>query len=91
MRASERPQPEAPIFLTPRQQQVLGLVAAVAVEPGPAFSIRNNSEPDTLLNWAGESAGLVHEVLPAATIVERTVAQAETLLRNLAAVLQAKP
>ena len=63
------------------------LRAAVAAEPGPGFTVKNNSEPDTLLNWAGESSGLVHEILPAATIIERTIAQAEQLLRTAAAIL----
>ena len=59
---------------------------AVAAEPGPGFTMKNTSEPDTMLNWAGESAGLVHEILPAAEIVRRTAAEAETL-RNLTASL----
>jgi NAD(P)H-dependent flavin oxidoreductase YrpB (nitropropane dioxygenase family) len=44
-------------------------------------------EPPVDLNWAGESAGLVDELLPAAEIVRRTVAEAERLLRRVAAVL----
>jgi nitronate monooxygenase len=59
------------------------LLIAVTAEPGPAFTIKNNRDPDTFLNWAGESAGLVHEILPAAEIVRRTVAEAETRLRNV--------
>ena len=38
-------------------------------------------DPATEINWAGESSALVHAVLPAATIVERTVAEAESLLK----------
>lgn len=45
-----------------------------------------NSNPDTEINWAGESAGLVHDVLPAAEIVRRTVAEAEALIGRLTAV-----
>ena len=33
--------------------------------------------------WAGQGAGLVHEVLPAGEIVRRVTAQAETILREL--------
>jgi nitronate monooxygenase len=44
-------------------------------------------EPPMDLNWAGESAGLVDEILPAAEIVRRTVAEAERLLRNVAGLL----
>jgi hypothetical protein len=40
-----------------------------------------------MLNWAGESSGLVHEVLPAAEVVRRTIAEAEECLRNLGGVL----
>jgi nitronate monooxygenase len=35
---------------------------------------------DELSLWAGQSVGLVHEVLPAAEIVRRTVAEAERIL-----------
>lgn len=44
-------------------------------------------DPPLDLNWAGESSGLVEEVLPAAEIVRRTVAEAEQLLRKVSAVL----
>lgn len=40
---------------------------------------------DELSLWAGQSAGLVHGVLPAAEIVRRTVADAEALLARLGA------
>ena len=36
--------------------------------------------------WAGQSVGLVHEVLPAAEIVRRTLAEAEATLAALAAI-----
>ena len=44
-------------------------------------------EPRVDLNWAGESAGLVHEVLPAAEIVRSTAEEAEALLRRAFAAL----
>lgn len=40
--------------------------------------------PDTEINWAGESSGLVTEILPAAEVVRRTITEAETLLTRLA-------
>jgi nitronate monooxygenase len=43
-------------------------------------------DPDTAINWAGESSGLVDEVLPAAEVVRRTVAEAEALIARLAGV-----
>jgi len=54
-----------------------------------AWTAAHNSEPETMLNWAGESSGLVHEVLPAAEVVRRTVEEAEVLLRELAGVVSA--
>ncbi|MCC7363725.1 MAG: nitronate monooxygenase [Dehalococcoidia bacterium] len=53
-----------------------------------AWTSTHNSEPETVLNWAGESSGLIHEVLPAAEVVQRTVAEAEQLLRNVARVVR---
>ncbi len=44
-------------------------------------------DPPLDLNWAGESSGLVEEVLPAAEIVRRTAAEAEKLLRGVAGLL----
>lgn len=64
------------------------LRAEVAAQSEPsAWSAANTSAPDTLLNWAGESAGLVHDVLPAAEVVRRTAKEAESLLRNVGALL----
>lgn len=45
------------------------------------FVARLAQSPETVINWAGESSGLVHEVLPAAEVVTRTSQQAESLLR----------
>lgn len=45
--------------------------------------------PERKLNWAGEASGLVHELLPAAEVVSRTVAEAETWLANAARLLHA--
>jgi NAD(P)H-dependent flavin oxidoreductase YrpB (nitropropane dioxygenase family) len=39
---------------------------------------------EELSMWAGQGAGLVHEILPAAEIVRRTVADAEAVLAGLA-------
>ena len=59
------------------------LRVAVAAVPEPfGWTARNNQAPDTILNWAGESAGLVDGVRLAAEIVEETVTEAETLLRE---------
>ena len=64
------------------------LRAEVAAIPEPfGWTGRNNQAEDTLLNWAGESAGLVDAVRPAAEIVASTVAEAEALLRRAANLL----
>lgn len=64
------------------------LRAAVAAIPEPfGWTSRNNQAPDTILNWTGESAGLVDQVRPAGEIVARTVAEAEGLLRNATSVV----
>ncbi len=64
------------------------LRAEVARQAAPfAWTSGHNNRPENMLNWAGESAGLVHEILPAAEVVRRTVAEAEALLRRVAGVL----
>jgi nitronate monooxygenase len=64
------------------------LSTAVAAQSQPfAWTSANNNRPKNMLNWAGESSGLVHEVLPAAEVVRRTIAEAEECLRNLGGVL----
>jgi hypothetical protein len=44
-------------------------------------------DPTTQINWAGESAGLVDRVRPAAEIVRTVVADAEEHLRSTARLL----
>ncbi len=46
-------------------------------------------DPETEINWAGESAGLVQGIRPAADVVRETVAQAEQLLRSARDVVSA--
>ncbi|MCA9830335.1 MAG: nitronate monooxygenase [Dehalococcoidia bacterium] len=58
---------------------------AVAARPEPyGWTSQHNQDQDTVLNWAGESAGLIDRVRPAAEIVEETVRDAESLLRVVA-------
>ena len=60
------------------------LEAAVRSFEGPQpFMSQYENRPEMQLNWAGESSGLVDDVLPAAEIVRRTIAQAEELLARL--------
>ena len=62
------------------------LRAKVAAYPPSGF-VMELAEQGTTINWAGEGAGLVDEVLPAAEVVDRTVAEAEQLLRRATDVL----
>ena len=72
------------------QQEALRKEVA-AQEQMFAWTAANNSSPETVLNWAGESSGLVHQVLPAADVVARTAAEAEQLLRDASRVLEPVP
>jgi nitronate monooxygenase len=63
------------------------LRAEVAAQTEPfGWTSSHNNRPENMLNWAGESSGLVHEILPAAEVVRRTVAEAEALLRGVGGV-----
>ena len=44
------------------------------------------NRPEMQLNWAGECSGLIDEILPAAEVVRRTVAEAEALLERVAGI-----
>jgi nitronate monooxygenase len=63
------------------------LRAEVATHPPLGFMIALAADPATEINWAGESAGLVDRVRPAADIVRAVVADAETRLRATGALL----
>ncbi len=52
-----------------------------------AFLTALDEDPERSLNWAGESAGQVREVLPAAEVVRAVVREAAELLRRSAALL----
>ncbi len=60
------------------------LRAKAAAMPPFALVAELSANPETAINWAGESSGLVREVLPAAEVVRRTVAEAEALIARLA-------
>ncbi|HXU23836.1 MAG TPA: nitronate monooxygenase [Tepidiformaceae bacterium] len=62
------------------------LVEAVKSQPDQ-FGEAMENDPERRLNWAGESSGLVHELLPAGEIVRRVSAEAEALLKSAATVL----
>ncbi len=64
-----------------RQDELRAAVASR--EERFAWTSENNQAPDTILNWAGESAGLVDSIRPAAEIVGATVAEAEALIREV--------
>ena len=60
------------------------LRTAVAAEPMFAFMTRLAADPTTEVNWAGESAGLVDRVRPAAEIVRMITTDAAERLRAAA-------
>ena len=62
------------------------LVAAVKSDP-EQFGEAMDRDPSRRLNWAGESSGLIHELLPAGEVVRRVSADAEALLRSVAGLL----
>jgi nitronate monooxygenase len=63
------------------------LRAAVARQPLFGFVTDLARDPTTEINWAGESAGLVDRVRPAAEIVRTVAADAEARLRSAARLL----
>lgn len=62
---------------------------AVTAAGEPGAFLGSLQAPDTMLNWAGESSGLVARVMPAAEIVAEVMAEAERLLKAAARVVQA--
>jgi len=58
------------------------LRAAVAAKPPFGFLMELASDVESAINWAGESAGLVSKVQPAAEIVAELMADAERCLRT---------
>lgn len=63
------------------------LRAEVANRPPFDFFLELARDPATTINWAGESAGLVDRVRPAADIVRDLVDEAERLLRRTSALV----
>lgn len=61
------------------------LRAKAAGMPPFAFVMELGRNPETEINWAGESSGVVQDVIPAAEVVRRTVAEAEALLARVSA------
>jgi len=51
------------------------------------FGEAMEEDPERRLNWAGESSGLVHELVPAGDIVRRVSAEAEALLKSASSVV----
>lgn len=61
----------------------------VSKQPMFAFAQQLSKSPDTEVNWAGESSGLIGEILPASEVVRGTVDDAERHLRDVARLLEA--
>ena len=65
------------------------LRAKVASMPPFGFLAELMQDPTTWINWAGESAGMVDAIRPAAEIVAQVVAEAEARLRACGAMIGA--
>jgi enoyl-[acyl-carrier protein] reductase II len=52
---------------------------------GPIAGVVDNLDPETQCFAVGQGGGGVHDILPSAEIVRRTLAQAEAVLRRMAA------
>ena len=58
----------------------------------PLFSIipptiNTEGQTELMANYAGQGVGLIHNILPAAAIVEQIVCEAEDVIRRLPALL----
>ena len=63
------------------------LRAEVATRPPFGFYLEINRDPTTQINWAGESAGLVDRIRPAAEVVRTVALEAAACLRDVARLL----
>ncbi|MEW6270238.1 MAG: nitronate monooxygenase [Thermodesulfobacteriota bacterium] len=72
-----------------RRDELRAAVARAAGESGNpfAFLMALDEDPQRALNWAGESAGQVREVAPAAAVVREVVQEAELLLERASGLL----
>lgn len=55
---------------------------AAAVSNAGGLGMLGKGQTDLMANYAGQGVGLIREILPAARIVERMVAEAEDLIRG---------
>ena len=67
------------------------VLRAATRPPTFGFLAELMQHPDTTINWAGESAGMVRDIRPAAEIVAEVVADAEARLRACGALVGAWP
>jgi hypothetical protein len=51
---------------------------------GDDAPLRSDPSPELRANYAGQSAGLVHDIVPAGELVRRIAREAETTLERLA-------
>jgi nitronate monooxygenase len=56
----------------------------LAANQRPAYADKvANGDPDDVGVWVGEATGLINDVPSAATIIERTIAEAEQIIERL--------
>ncbi len=72
------PAPEGPVA----RVRFPDRVAEVPAFAAPSPTIHAEGQTELMANYAGQGVGAIHEVLPAARIVERMVTEAETIVRE---------
>jgi len=77
--ADGTPPPPGSIARMRRGDQIVELPFFTSAAP----TIHTEGQTELMANYAGQGVGLIHEVVPAATVVERMVAEAETIIRGL--------
>ena len=77
------PPPSGPIARLRRGDQTFDLPPMTSAAP----TIQTVGHTELMANYAGQGVGLIHHILPAAAIMEQMVAEAESTLRALPALL----
>ena len=76
-------QPAGPVARVRQGERITDVPAFSSAAP----TVHTQGRTELMANYAGQGVGLIHDILPAAEIVERMVAEADTLLRRLPTML----
>lgn len=72
------PPPEGPVARVRFQGRIVEVLAFASGAP----TRHTEGRTELMANYAGQGVGLIHDVLPAARIVDQMVAEAETIIRH---------